>query len=79
MLDVLAELSAHVRMAIVTTSKRADVEFIHRARRITAHMDFVLTREDYTQAKPHPEPYLTGLRRFGARTDEVPGLARHTT
>jgi HAD superfamily hydrolase (TIGR01509 family) len=70
-LDVLAELSAHVRMAIVTTSKRADFEFIHRARRITAHMDFVLTREDYRQAKPHPEPYLTGLQRFGARTEEV--------
>jgi beta-phosphoglucomutase-like phosphatase (HAD superfamily) len=78
-LDVLAELSAHVRMAIVTTSKRTDVELIHRARRITAHMDFVLTREDYAQAKPHPEPYLTGLHHFGARKDEVPGLARHTT
>jgi beta-phosphoglucomutase-like phosphatase (HAD superfamily) len=29
-------------------------------------MDFVLVREDYKLAKPHPEPYLTGLKRLGA-------------
>lgn len=67
----LAELSRYVRMAIVTTSKRADFELIHRGRRITDHMDFVLVREDYERAKPHPEPYLTALRTFGAEKDEV--------
>ena len=34
-------------------------------------MDFVLTREDYELAKPHPEPYLTGLKRFGATPQET--------
>jgi beta-phosphoglucomutase-like phosphatase (HAD superfamily) len=34
-------------------------------------MDFVLVREDYQNAKPHPEPYLTGLRRFGATKEEA--------
>lgn len=34
-------------------------------------MDFVLVREDYTRAKPHPEPYLTGLRRFGAARQDA--------
>jgi HAD superfamily hydrolase (TIGR01509 family) len=65
-LDVLASLSAHVRMAIVTTSKRADFELIHAERRILSFMDFVLVREDYERAKPDPEPYLLGLQRFGA-------------
>jgi beta-phosphoglucomutase-like phosphatase (HAD superfamily) len=37
-----------------------------RKRRITQFMDFVLVREDYDLAKPHPEPYLAGLARFGA-------------
>lgn len=64
--DVLAELSKHVRMAIVTTSKRADFEVVHEHRQITRFMDFVLLREDYEHAKPHPEPYLTALKRFGA-------------
>ena len=34
-------------------------------------MDFVLVREDYKLAKPHPEPYLTGLKRLGATKEET--------
>jgi HAD superfamily hydrolase (TIGR01509 family) len=69
--DTLAELSKYVRMAIVTTSKRVDFEIIHERRQIEQFMDFVLVREDYEFAKPHPEPYLTGLKRFGATKDET--------
>ena len=69
--DTLAELSKHVRMAIVTTSKRADFEIIHEKRHIRQFMEFVLLREDYERAKPHPEPYLTGLKRFGATKEET--------
>jgi len=69
--ETLAELSKYVRMAIVTTAKRADFAVIHEKRRITQFMDFVLDREDYTLAKPHPEPYLTGLQRFSATKEET--------
>jgi HAD superfamily hydrolase (TIGR01509 family) len=69
--DALAELSRYVRMAIVTTAKRVDFEIIHENRQIRQFMDFVLVREDYDLAKPHPEPYLTGLKRFGATTEET--------
>jgi HAD superfamily hydrolase (TIGR01509 family) len=69
--DALAELSRHVRMAIVTTAKRVDFDIIHERRQITRFMDFVLARGDYELAKPHPEPYLTGLRRFGATPEET--------
>ena len=69
--EALAELSKYVRMAIVTTAKRADFEIIHEKRRIRQFMDFVLVREDYGLAKPHPEPYLTGLQRFGAAKEET--------
>ena len=70
-LDALTELARHVRMAIVTTAKRADFDLIHQERQITSYMDFVLVREDYTLAKPDPEPYLTGLKRFGAAEAET--------
>lgn len=70
-IDALAELSKHVRMAIVTTAKRVDFEIIHENRHIRRFMDFVLVREDYKLAKPHPEPYLTGLERFGATREET--------
>ena len=69
--ETLAELAPHVRMAIVTTAKRVDFELIHEGRRIREFMDFVLVREDYEHAKPHPEPYLAGLRRFGATREET--------
>jgi HAD superfamily hydrolase (TIGR01509 family) len=69
--EALAELSRYARMAIVTTAKRADFELIHEKRQIRQFMDFVLVREDYELAKPHPEPYLTGLRRFGAGKEEA--------
>ena len=69
--EALAELSQHARMAIVTTAKRADFELIHEKRHIRQFMDFVLVREDYQHAKPHPEPYLTGLKRFGAAKEET--------
>jgi HAD superfamily hydrolase (TIGR01509 family) len=69
--DTLAELSQYVRMAIVTTAKRADFEIIHEQRQIRRFMDFVLDREDYARPKPHPEPYLTALKRFGAGRDEA--------
>ena len=58
-------------MAIVTTAKRVDFEIIHERRQITQFMDFILVREDYEFAKPHPEPYLTGLERFGAAKEEA--------
>ena len=69
--EALAELSRLARMAIVTTAKRADFELIHEKRNIRQFMDFVLVREDYHHAKPHPEPYLTGLKRFGATREET--------
>ena len=69
--EALAELATYVRMAIVTTARRADFDIIHEERHIRRFMDFVLTREDYRLAKPHPEPYLTALKRFGATPQET--------
>ena len=32
---------------------------------------FVLVREDYEKSKPHPEPYLKGVKQFGCKKEEV--------
>lgn len=69
--EALAELSHYARMAIVTTSKREDFELIHQDRHIRRYMDFVLIRDDYTRAKPDPEPYLTALNRFRSPKEEA--------
>ena len=70
-LQTLEELADTYRLAIVTTSKRADFALIHEERSILDYMEFYLDREDYERAKPHPEPYLRGLERFGATAAET--------
>ena len=70
-LETLDVLACEYRMGIVTTSKPPDFALIHENRVILEYMEFFLTREDYEQAKPHPEPYLRGLQRFGAAAAET--------
>jgi HAD superfamily hydrolase (TIGR01509 family) len=69
--DVLATLSRSFEMAVVTTARREDFELIHRSRELLGFFQFVLTIEDYRRAKPHPDPYLAGLERLGARPDQT--------
>ncbi len=68
--ETLEELSKKYKMAIVTTSTRVNFELIHQNRGITKYMDFILCVEDYKRSKPHPEPYLTALKKFNATSKE---------
>jgi HAD superfamily hydrolase (TIGR01509 family) len=68
---VLAELDTRYRMAIITTARRADFDIIHRDRSVVRHFELVLTLGDYPRVKPHPDPYLAGLARFGAGPNEA--------
>ena len=72
--DVLTELGASHRMAVVTTARRADFDLVHESRDLLRFFDFALTIEDYARPKPHPDPYLTALDRFGARPEEALAL-----
>jgi len=69
--DVLGKLSKEYKMGIVTTSRRVDFELIHSKMEITNYMDFVLCVEDYPRSKPYPDPYLAGLKLFGATKEEA--------
>ncbi|MES2151669.1 MAG: HAD family phosphatase [Pseudomonadota bacterium] len=62
---LLARLSAHLPMAVVTSATREHFDIIHARLDLTRHFRFVLTAEDYRNSKPSPEPYLAGLRRLG--------------
>lgn len=63
--DVLTELARCYRIAIVTTALPEDFELIHQSRDIVSKVDFVLTRDTYENSKPHPDPYVAALERFG--------------
>ena len=72
--EVLAELGASHRMAIVTSARRADFDLIHESSDLLEFFDFSLTIEDYARSKPHPDPYLAALDRFGAHPREALAL-----
>ena len=61
--ETLQRLHGRVPMAIVTSCRRDHFELMHRRSGLLGFFDFVLTREDYLRSKPHPEPYLTALKR----------------
>ena len=69
--DILKELSQNYKMAIITTSRRVDFDLIHKNRGIVDFMDFTLCVEEYKRAKPYPDPYLAGLKKFNAKKEET--------
>ena len=68
--DVLKELSKKYKMGIVTTSRRIDFDLVHQKREIVNYMDFTLCVEEYPRSKPHPDPYLAGMKKFNALKEE---------
>ncbi|MEA2098598.1 MAG: HAD family hydrolase [Campylobacterota bacterium] len=68
--DTLEELKKEYKMGIVTTSRRVDFDLIHNNRDIMQFMDFSLCVEEYPRAKPHPDPYLAGVKKFDATKSE---------
>ena len=69
--DILAQLQKDYKMAIITTSRRVDFDLIHKNRGIVDFMDFTLCVEEYKRAKPYPDPYLAGLKKFNAKKEET--------
>jgi HAD superfamily hydrolase (TIGR01509 family) len=66
----LSRLYGRYRMAIVTSSQPEPFALIHRSTELLSYFEFVLTRADYQESKPHPEPYLTALARTGLLAGE---------
>ena len=68
---VLESLSKRYRMAVITSAKQSDFEFIHNSRPYKQYMEFILTVEDFSRTKPYLDPYLVGLHKFGANPRDV--------
>lgn len=68
--EVLQSLHGRFAMGVVTSSQRSHFEIIHAASGLLRYFDFVLTREDYANSKPDPEPYLAGIAKTGLHATE---------
>ena len=63
--ELLPTLAARYRLAIVTSSEPGPFARTHARTGLLPHFELTLTRHDYEQSKPHPEPYLTAVARLG--------------
>jgi HAD superfamily hydrolase (TIGR01509 family) len=68
--QTLEALADRVRMAIVTSSNPDHFDLIHSRLGILHFFEFVLTGNDFTRFKPHPDPYLLGAERMGLQPAE---------
>jgi HAD superfamily hydrolase (TIGR01509 family) len=64
----VAALAARYRMAIVTSSEPGPFAAVHARSGILQHFELALTREQYVNAKPDPEPYRLAAARLGVPT-----------
>lgn len=68
--ETLQRLSGNYKMAVVTSSRKAHFNLIHSKTNILKFFDFTLTREDYNESKPNPEPYLLAVKKMGVDKKE---------
>lgn len=64
--EVLDALHGKYVMGVVTSAQKNHFDLIHRRTGLLKYFDFVLTGNDYTRFKPHPEPYMRALAKSGA-------------
>ena len=68
--ETLETFYGRVQMGIVTGSRRDHFDIVHAKTNLLPFFDFVLAREDYEEAKPHPDAYLTTMRLHGLQPDD---------
>lgn len=59
-----------IDLAVVTSSKRTEVEPILRREKVLDVLTTVVYGNDVTHYKPHPEPYLLAMQRLGVAAAE---------
>jgi len=68
--EVLKKLHPHFVMGMVTSSRGNHLKSIHRDTNLLQYFDFILKREDFDNAKPHPDSYLKALEKADCKKSE---------
>jgi HAD superfamily hydrolase (TIGR01509 family) len=58
------------RMAACSNSIRKTMDVLFERSRLTDYFEFYLSNEDVTEPKPHPEMYITAIKRMGLQPSE---------
>ncbi len=68
--ELASHLSPKYRLALVSSSLRAEVEFELKRFKIRELFSAVVTGDDVTHGKPHPEPYARAISMLGLSPGE---------
>lgn len=63
-------LEKGIKMALVTASKRPDVDEMFKKNGLDKYFDLMITRSDVTHSKPDPESYNLAVERLGLQKSE---------
>jgi len=68
--ETLQALRGRVRLAIVTGCDRGQLDLVHKSTGLLDFFEVIITSDDGTHAKPHPELYLSALKAMKLNPDE---------
>lgn len=63
--ETLTRLHGTLPLAIVTSSDRSNFDRMHAQTGLVRYFELVVAEGDYTDHKPHPEPYRVAAERLG--------------
>jgi HAD superfamily hydrolase (TIGR01509 family) len=63
--DYLHEITQFVPIALATNSSQDDVSAVFQATNLQRHLKVIVTANDVTNLKPHPEPYQSASFKLG--------------
>jgi HAD superfamily hydrolase (TIGR01509 family) len=77
--ELVGRLRGQVRLAVVSTTWRENIETVLRAASLADAFDVLIGKEDVRAVKPDPEGYLQALERLGVRGAEAVALEDSAT
>ncbi len=69
--SILEKLHKHYSTAIVTSRLKGGVDPLFNSREIKHFFDVVVTHDDYTNPKPHPEPLQVAIKKLDVQPREA--------
>ena len=63
--ETLRALHGRFKLAIVTGCGRQQLDLVHNGNELLEMFDLIVTSDNCSCGKPHPEPYLTALQALG--------------
>ncbi len=67
----IKELSKKYRLALVSSSRKADVAAVLESTNLRQYFEVVVSRQDVVNKKPAPDSFLLATEKLGLSTDEV--------